>query len=127
MAKPGRKPGTPRTGGRQKGTLNKATDETRRLIERTLGASPLQKMARLARELLEGKRVLYVPVFTKDGPEPIKSEAKAVELAVKLLSEIAEYHSAKRKAVEVMGPSGGPMRFTLELGSLGNGHGAHGG
>jgi hypothetical protein len=94
--KRGRKPGTPRTGGRAKGTPNKATDETRALIEKALGGSPLEKMATLARQLLEGERVL-------------DSEAKAIEVATKLLSEVAQYHSPKRKALEVSGPDGGSI------------------
>lgn len=107
--KRGRKKGTPRTGGRKKGTPNKRSDETRELIEKALGASPLEKMATLARELIDGERVLMVPVFTKDGPEPVQSEAKAIEIAAKLLGEIAQYHSPKRKAIEFTGEGGAPL------------------
>jgi hypothetical protein len=134
MAKPGRKPGTPKTGGRQKGTANKLTDETRELIERTLGCSPLEKMARLAAELLDGTRVLTVPMRTKDGDddEPVASDAKAVEVATKLLCEIAQYCAPKRKAIEHSGPGGSAIPLggglTIEVvhsGANGNGNGRH--
>lgn len=88
------------------------------MLERVLGCSPIEKMARLAKELLDGKRVLLVPVtHIEDGErwqdaEP--SDAKAVEIATKLLSECAQYHSPKRKAIEHTGPNGGPIRMTVE-------------
>lgn len=77
-----------RTGGRQKGTPNKLTEETRDLIEASLGASPLEKMAHLARDLIEGQRLA-------------DNESKAIEIATKLLSELAGYCAPKRRAVEL--------------------------
>jgi len=122
--KRGRKKGTPRTGGRLKGTPNKATDETRALIEATLGASPLERMARLAKELLDGERVLLIPVQAQDREtgerrafaEP--SDAKAIEVATKLLTELAQYCAPKRKAIEVSGPDGAAVpigKLTIEV------------
>ncbi|MBS0986629.1 hypothetical protein [Acetobacter thailandicus] len=43
----GRKAGTPKTGGRQKGTLNKATSEVRSLAQ-SYGAAVIEKLAHLA-------------------------------------------------------------------------------
>lgn len=91
-----------RLGGRAKGTPNKATDETRALIERTLGASPLEKMARLASDLLDGTR----------------EDAKANEIAARLLCALAEYCAPKRKAIELSGPHGAPVpigHLTVEV------------
>lgn len=103
----------PKTGGRKKGTPNRVQDETRRLIEATLGCSPLERMARLAKELLDGERVLLVPVtMISEGErweDAEASDAKAVEVATKLLSEISQYHSPKRKAVEHTGLDGAPL------------------
>jgi hypothetical protein len=109
----GRKPGTRKTGGRKKGTPNKSTDETRELIEKALGGSPLVKMANLVVELLDGTRTLLIPIFTKDGVEGIQSEAKAIEFATKLLSELAQYHSPKRKAIEMTHELGDRTASTL--------------
>lgn len=83
------------------------------MIEAALGGSPLEKMANLARELLEGTRVLLIPVLVRENgvtrQEAEPSEAKAVEVATKLLSEIAQYHSPKRKAIEHTGADGVPL------------------
>lgn len=43
----GRKPGTPKTGGRQKGTPNKATKEVIAKLEE-MGCDPIEGMARIA-------------------------------------------------------------------------------
>jgi hypothetical protein len=57
-----------------------------------------------------------VPVFRREEGETRidheESDAKAIEVATKLLSEIAQYHSPKRKAIEHTGPNGGPMQVT---------------
>lgn len=120
--KVGRKKGTPRTGGRSKGTPNKATDETRALIEKTLGDSPLERMARLARELLDGERVLLIPRLVREEGatrmETEESDAKAIEIATKLLTELAQYCAPKRKAIEVSGPDGAEIplaRLTVDV------------
>lgn len=111
--KTGRKKGTPKTGGRQKGTPNKIRDEVRELIESTLGASPFERMARLAQELLDGTRTLVVPAMVRENGESHaiteESDAKAIEVATKLLTELAQYCAPKRKAVELSGPGGGPI------------------
>lgn len=45
----GRKPGTPKTGGRKKGTPNKATSEVKALAQQYAPAA-LKELARLSRE-----------------------------------------------------------------------------
>lgn len=103
MAVGGKKPGSPKTGGRKPGTPNHRSAETRRLIERTLGASPLAKMAKLARELLEGKHKLSRPVVVDKTLEMVEDRGFQLRLAADLLGNIAQYHSPKRKAIEHSG------------------------
>jgi len=49
MAKAGRKPGTPRTGGRQKGTPNKVTSDVKALAQQYAPAA-LKELGRLCTE-----------------------------------------------------------------------------
>lgn len=49
MARPGRKPGSPKTGGRKAGTPNKATADVKSLAQKYAPAA-LEELARLARE-----------------------------------------------------------------------------
>ena len=87
MAKPGRQPGTPKTGGRKKGTPNRVT----RLIAETLQAEhvdPIIGMARMAKN-------------TKLAPE----------LRFRAYAQLAEYLHPKRKAVELSAPGGGPVEL----------------
>lgn len=119
MATRGRKPGTPKTGGRAKGTPNRINDEVRALIEETLGASPLEKMATLAKELLDGTRWLLVPVTIRENGETIQtsesSDAKAIEVATKLLTELSQYCAPKRKAIELSGADGAELPSLVGL------------
>lgn len=96
----GRPKGTKRTGGRPKGTPNKRSEDTRRLIEETIGASPLERMARLAQELLDGKHKLCKPMVVDKQLELVEDRGYQLRLAADLFSEVAQYHSPKRKAIE---------------------------
>lgn len=98
-----------KTGGRKKGVANKTTDETRSLIERTLGASPLEKMAKLARDLLEEKVQLSKPLVVDKVMELVRDRGFELRLASDLLSDVAQYHSPKRKAIEHTGSDGEPL------------------
>ena len=76
MAKPGRKPGTPKTGGRKLGTPNRTTSDLRERIAQELGESwcPVLAMAVLGE--------------SKDLP---------VDLRLRCLAEVAPYLHARRK------------------------------
>lgn len=68
-----------KTGGRQKGTLNKATVDVQATLER-MGCDPIAGMARIALD-----------------------EAASPELRARMMSELAQYVAPKRKAVEHSG------------------------
>ena len=84
MAKPGRKPGTPKTGGRKLGTPNRTTSDLRERIAQELGESwcPVLAMAVLGE--------------SKDLP---------VELRLRCLAEVAPYLHARRKPAAAPGDS----------------------
>ena len=88
MARP---KGLQKTGGRQRGTPNRATQELAEKLE-ALGCDPIEGMARLA-----------------------MAAETAPALKVKCYAELAQYVHAKRKAVE-LGPDGesGEIVFRLE-------------
>lgn len=96
MAKAGRKPGTPKTGGRQKGTPNANKQEFRELLNEAArshgreGFDPLLKLVGIYYELED------LGVATT-GPR------------VDILLKTMEYSYPKKKAVEVSGPDGGPI------------------
>ena len=89
--KPGRPPGQPRTGGRQKGTPNKKTAEVRDLLL-SLKCDPVRGMALIA--------------MNKKNPP---------ELRGRMYSELAQYMWPKRKAIEVSGDDGGPYILAIQL------------
>lgn len=86
MGRRGRPKGLPRTGGRQKGTPNKATVEVAAKLA-ALGCDPIEGMAQVAAH-----------------PE------SSLELRGRMYAELAQYVAPKRKAVEVSGPNGGPQQ-----------------
>ena len=90
MPNGGAKPGE-RRGGRQKGTPNKKTAAVTETLEH-LGCDPIAGMARIAMD-------------------------ETVELGIRaqMFKELAQYVAPKRKAIEVMGEDGGPIKgeFTL--------------
>lgn len=114
---PGRKPGTRRkTGGRKKGTPNKRSLETAALIESCLkGKSPLDVMATLAQELLDAKYELHKPMVVNKEIEFVYDRGYEFELAIKLLSDVAQYHSPKRKAIELTTDTDRPVSFVMEI------------
>jgi hypothetical protein len=72
----GRPPGTPKTGGRGKGTRNRATASIMKKLE-AMGCDPLVGLAKIAMD-----------------------EATPIELRVRCFGELAPYIYPKRKAVE---------------------------
>ncbi len=87
---PGRPKGTPKTGGRAKGTPNKKSAEVRDLLL-SLGCDPVTGMARIA-------------MNTTNPPE----------LRGRMYSELAQYMWPKRKAIEVSGEAG-PYVLAIQL------------
>lgn len=104
MATPGKKPGSPKTGGRQKGTPNANKQEFRDLLAEAArncghergkkGFDPLIKLAEIYFE------------FEELG---VATAPARVEILLKTL----EYSYPKKKAVEVSGPDGGPIEVDL--------------
>ena len=105
MATPGKKPGSPKTGGRQKGTPNANKQEFRELLAEAArncghergkkGFDPLLKLAEIYFELED------LGVATM-GPR------------TDILLKTLEYSYPKKKAVEVSGPDGGPVEVDLK-------------
>jgi hypothetical protein len=81
----GRKPGTPKTGGRKAGTPNRKTQEISELLE-SLGHNPIEAMVRIATD-----------------PEA------SLEFRGRMNAELAQYVYPKRKAVEVTGDQDAPF------------------
>jgi hypothetical protein len=76
--------GSPKTGGRQKGTQNKATSSVTEQLD-ALGCDPIAGMVKLAE---------------------LSMEAKDYAMAFQCFKELAQYKAAKRKAIEVTGELG---------------------
>jgi hypothetical protein len=74
-----------KTGGRQKGTLNKRTEEIQAKLEE-LSCDPIEGMARIAADV-------------QNSPE----------LRGRMYAELAQYVAPKRRAVEHAGDDGGPL------------------
>lgn len=91
----GKKPGSPKTGGRQKGTPNKATKARETAIAES-GLTPLEYMLSVMRDLAadEGKRL---------------DAAKAA----------APYVHPKLANVELSGKGGGAIKQSLEVSFVG--------
>ena len=87
MARP---KGLPKTGGRVRGTPNKATDALAQKLAK-LGCDPIEGLAKIA----------------------LDPETKA-ELKVRCLSELAQYVYPKRKAMELASPEDSAVTFRLE-------------
>jgi len=89
--KVGRPPGTAKTGGRQKGTLNKDKKHFLSLLaERWPNYNPVIAMAGIAND-----------------------ETVDLEMRFAAHKEVAQYVEPKRKAVEVTGEGGGPVSLTF--------------
>lgn len=80
-----------KTGGRQKGTPNKATLDIKARLE-ALGCDPFDGMAKLAMD-------------PNNTPE----------LRGRMYAELAQYVAPKRKAVEHTGQDGGPVQHAVSV------------
>lgn len=97
--KPGRKPGTPKTGGRKKGTPNKNKDAFREALDQA--AASVTKPDGSKRE---GFDILaeYVELY-----DELRDTDK--QKAADMVGKLMEYAYPKKRAVEVSGPDGGPV------------------
>lgn len=84
----GSKPGE-RRGGRKKGVPNKKTQDVAEKIQK-LGCDPIEGMINVANLALQ---------------------EKDLALAGNMYKELAQYIAPKRKAVEITGDDGGPIKF----------------
>lgn len=95
--KPGRPPGLPKTGGRQKGTPNRNKLEFAEQLDAAAKA-----LGHYGFDILRELTELYF-LIKPNNPE------KAAEIVGKTM----EYAYPKKKAVEVSGPDGGPIEVDL--------------
>lgn len=109
MAQVGRRPGTKKTGGRQKGTPNAKSIEARALADR-LGVDPLEILLLFAKG--DWKALGY-----KDETYRVEQAGGVVnsvlyvspETRANSAAKACDYLYAKRKAVEVTGADGEPV------------------
>ena len=80
-----------RRGGRTKGTPNKRTFAVAETLE-ALGCDPIQGMARIAMD-----------------------ESQPMQLRATMFRELAQYVAPKRKAIEVTGEDGSPVKTELTI------------
>lgn len=111
--------GSPKTGGRVKGTPNKRTVELRALLASTVDLKtdhPLQVLARIYTGQIKQ------PVITgvdKKGNSIVVELPPSWDLRVRAASEVAQYLEPKRKAVELSDGDGNPLTINLlDLASL---------
>lgn len=95
MARPGRKPGIPKTGGRQKGTPNKSRKELRDIIDAELQPNELV-------------RVLAGIVRNTASPEPARISA---------VKELWDRRYGKAPQA-ITGANGGPLAIVGALGTM---------
>lgn len=94
----GRKPGTPKTGGRKKGVPNKVNAEFRETVRQLLEDNS-QNVGRWLTLVAEG-----------DGSDNLKPDpAKALDL----LAKLAEFAAPKLNRTEHTGPNGGPVEHQV--------------
>jgi len=86
---PGREKGSPKTGGRQKGTPNKINTNVRELLDK-LGCNRLEGLARIAED--------------EDNP---------IEIRTRAYSELAQYVAPKLRAMELTGAGGGAIEVNV--------------
>jgi hypothetical protein len=96
----GRPAGLPKTGGRTKGTPNKATAEFRQTVQALLDENR-DNVGRWLSLVAEG-----------DGTENGKADpAKALDL----LAKLAEYAAPKLNRTEHTGDGGGPLQHSVKV------------
>jgi len=110
----GKRPGA----GRPKGAKNKRTLAVEQRLA-ALGCDPIEGMARIA---METAPCLVCDATGRVGDDEPCGQCKGVgrlqaslELRGKMYSDLAQYVAPKRKAVEVSGAEGRPVRFQLVL------------
>lgn len=82
-----------KTGGRKKGTPNKATQDVQEKLDK-LGLDPIEGMARVG------------VMAEKEGD---------LKLAGKMYAELSQYIAPKRKSIEHSGQDGGPISFVARI------------
>lgn len=102
----GRKKGTAKTGGRQKGTRNKLTVDAKARIEKE--ADPLGFLIKLVRGEKIKVGAAGNPVVEIELYPTMEQRQRAAE---KLLAKIVP----DMKALEVAGDKGGPVTFVMNL------------
>lgn len=96
----GRKPGTPKTGGRAVGSVNKKTAEAQDIAEK-LGVNPFEILLRFAKNDWKGLGYKS-PTVTKYASNgiPYQEDVISPELRHSSAGKAAEYLYPKRKAIE---------------------------
>lgn len=96
----GRKPGTPKTGGRKPGAVNKKTAEAQQIAD-NLNVNPFEILLLFASNNWE-KLGYDSPTVTKYGPSGIPYEEDVIspELRHSSAGKASEYLYPKRKAIE---------------------------
>lgn len=119
MAKP---KGSPKTGGREKGTPNKRTQELVDILEEK-GFSPASEIIRLYRRAWKEYR-RYDEIYDAIQDERTNHEIKVpltydaiphLKLALDAAKELMNYVYPKRKAIEITGKNGGPLDAFLRM------------
>jgi len=96
----GRKPGTPKTGGRKKGVPNKVNAEFRETVRQLLEDNS-KNVGRWLTLVAEG-----------DGTDACKPDpGKALDL----LAKLAEFAAPKLSRTEHTGPDGGPVQTVTKI------------
>ena len=96
----GRKPGTPKTGGRRPGSPNKVTREFRETVQKLLDDNR-ENIAKWLTLVAEGDQTLDVK------PDPAK--------ALTLLSQLAEYAAPKLARTELVGDADQPIQTAIKV------------
>lgn len=101
-----------KTGGRQKGTVNKKTQELQEIADK-LNCNPFEILAHFANgdwKSLGYKAEERTVGYTKQG-DPIKEETIPPRLRCDAAKEAAGYLYPKRKAIEHTGKDGNPIQY----------------
>ena len=93
MSKPGKKPGSPKTGGRKKGTPNKKSQDVQAKLD-ALGCDPIEGMAKIAQQAMS------------EGDLP---------LAGNMFKELAQYVTPKLKSIEHTGKDGEAIKSQVKV------------
>lgn len=110
--------GEPKTGGRKKGTPNRATD-TAADIFRKARFDPLRKMIGLARAHEKIMRTIDEEEKENPGTKMVVLEVyqDSLKSLFPIYKELMNYAHPKRKAVELSGPDEGPIEVVHSWGA----------